>query len=347
MFDIVTIGSATRDTFIESNKASILSVSAVDRHAEYLCFPYGSKVDLDNFYRDDGGGGLNTAVNFAKLGFKTTTVVKVGSDEVGTAILKDLPEKGVDSSNVVVDKERATGFSIILVSFQGDRTVLAHRGANAHIQEADINLKNIKAAKWLYVAPLAGDSNKVLNKIATFAEKNNVKLALNAGTTGILKGEKYFSHILKTAEIFVLNKEEAMLLTKLPVRPDTKKEAFSTMPIHPDIATIIKRIKSITSGVVVLTDGKNGCWAYDGTKFYIAPMFPAKVKTTLGAGDAFTSTFVGAMEKFGDDIEKSLKYASVSAASVVEYYGAQEGFLTFEQIEKRLVGHPDYKITVF
>lgn len=344
MFDIITIGSATQDTFIESKEAHILSVLSVDRSSQFLCFPYGSKVDLDDFSKNTGGGGINTAVNFVKLGFKTTAIAKLGHDEVGETVVHDLERKGVDTSSISYSSKRSTGFSIVLVSFQGDRTVLAHRGANAHIDEDDINYERIKEAKWLYVAPLAGDSNKVLGKIAQFAEENGVKLALNAGTTGILKGEKYFAQILKMAEIFVLNKEEAMLLTKIAVRPDSKEEIFSKELVHPDIVTMLKRIKEITSGVVVLTDGKRGSYTYDGTKIYITPQFPAKVASTLGAGDAFTSTFVGTMEKFNNDIERALKYASITAASVVSYYSAQEGFLTFDEIEERLKNQPDYKV---
>jgi len=347
MFDIITIGSATQDTFIESNKASIVTASSPEATLEYLCFPYGAKVELDDFYKSGGGGGINTAVNFANMGFKTTTIAKLGDDEVGEAIRKELTKRGVDISNITLTNEFSTGFSIVLVSFQGDRTVLAYRGANSCITEKDINLKHIKDAKWLYVAPLAGESNKVLNKLAQYAENNGVKLALNAGSTGILKGEKYFSKILNTAEIFILNKEEAILLTKIEVRPDNKKEKFSLEKVHPDIITIIKRIKSMTSGVVVLTDGRRGSYAYDGEKFYIAPEFPAKVKTTLGAGDCFTSTFVGAMEKFKDDVPKSLAYASVNAASVVSYYGAQEGFLTFDEIEKRLKANSEYEVVEY
>mgnify|MGYP003307994913 CR=1 FL=1 len=83
-------------------------------------------------------------------------------------VLKTLSKYGVDLSNVVKSKEYRTGFSIILISFQGDRTVLAHRGANAHIREEDINFDAIKEADLIYIAPLNGESNKVLEKIVSY-----------------------------------------------------------------------------------------------------------------------------------------------------------------------------------
>ena len=259
-------------------------------------------------------------------------------------ICDKLIQSNIDTSNIIKAKEGLTGFSIILVSFQGDRTVLAHRGVNSTIKEKDIDFNQLKGAKWIYVAPLAGESNKMLDKVAMFAKENNIKLSINAGTTAIKKGEKYFSKIIETADILVLNKEEASMLTKISVRPDTKNEKFSNNFIHPDIIEMLKILRGENNVNVVITDGKAGVYAYDGIKFYKAPEFPAVVRSTLGAGDAFSSTFTAAMEKFNMDVEKALKYASVNAAAVVEVFGAQEGFLTFDEIEAKLRMQSDFKV---
>ena len=79
-----------------------------------------------------------------------------------------------------------------------------------------------------------------------------------------------------------------------------------------------------------------------GKKFYYCPVFPSSVVSTLGAGDAFASTFCGALERTRLDVGKSLMYASVNSASVVSEFGATEGHITFEEIEKRLADNPDY-----
>ncbi len=343
MFDVVTIGSATLDVFIESDSANIVSVSSKDKRSDFMSFPYGSKVEIDDFSRNLGGGGINTAMNFAHLGLKTSTVVKLGADEISPVIYQKLVESNIDTSNIIKSKEGLTGFSIILVSFQGDRTVLAHRGVNSSIKEKDVDFENIKS-KWIYVAPLAGESNRMLDKIATFAKENGIKLSINAGTTAIKKGEKYFSKIIETADILVLNKEEASMLTKICVRPDTKNEKYSKNFIHPDVIEMLKILKGTNKVNVVITDGKAGVYAYDGIKFYKAPEFPAVVRSTLGAGDAFSSTFTAAMEKYNMNVQKALECASVNAAAVVEVFGAQEGFLTFDEINEKLKTAPDFKV---
>ncbi len=344
MYDFITIGSATQDVFIQSDVASIVTVSQTSKKSEFMSFPYGAKTEIADFSKSLGGGAVNTATNLANLGFKTSTIIKLGNDELNSIIKLKLAKSGIDIMNIIDSQKYLTGFSIILVSFQGDRTVLAHRGANAHVHEKEVNFDAIKNSRWVYVSPLSGDSNKILDKISKFCEENKINLAINAGTTALKKGAKYFSKILKTAQIVVMNKEEASLVTKIQVRPDSKEEKFSLCEVHPDIVSMLKQLRMGTDAVVAITDGKNGVYCFDGKTIYICPQFPAIVTSTLGAGDAFSSTFCASVDKFNWDIEKALKYATVNSASVCEHFGAQEGFLKFDEIEEKINANKDFKV---
>ena len=344
MYDVVTIGSATIDAFVESDAADIVSVSTKHASTDFMAFPYGAKVEIDGFRTAVGGGGLNAAANLAHLGLNTSAVFKIGDDFLGKNIKHRVKSSGVDISNIIESKDETTGFSIILLSFEGNRTVLAHRGTNGTIKESEINFDAVKNSKWLYIAPLNGQSGAVLDKLAMFAEENNVNVAINPGSSSLKKGLKYFEKILATAEVVVMNKEEASLVTKIEVRPDTKTESFSSEVIHPDIKAMLDKLKSTDAKVVIITDGKHGVYAYDGKKYYRCPEFPAKVVSTLGAGDALSSTFMAALDYTNWNIEKSLMLASVNAASVVSNFGAQEGFLTFEEMEKQLKEAPAFRV---
>lgn len=346
MYDVITLGSATLDAFIETDAANIVSVCSLHQKKDFMAYPYGAKIEIDKFDFKTGGGGINTATNFAALGLKTSTIVKIGDDEQSEKIIKVLKKADVDLSGIVRSKKYQTGFSIILTSFQGDRTVLAHRGANANLDDEDIDYDKIKKSKWLYLAPLNGNSTKVLDKIANFAEEHNVNMAINVGTSSIKQGKEYLYKILNTAEVVILNKEEASMLTGIDVRPDSKTEQFSKELIHPDIVRMLREINPGKGKVTIITDGKNGVYAFDGCMFYHCDEFPATVVSTLGAGDAFSSTFVASLNKTNWDIGKSLMYASVVAASVVEHFSAQGGFLTFDEIEKRLKKNPEYKVEI-
>ena len=141
---VITIGSATMDVFVECDDAAVLSVRYKEGSNNFMSYPYGAKLEINDFDSQVGGGGVNTAMNFANLGYKTSVICKVGDDIYSKGIFKALEEKKVDLTNVIQDKSISTGFSIILTSFEGDRTVLAHRGANALIQEKEVNFDAIK-----------------------------------------------------------------------------------------------------------------------------------------------------------------------------------------------------------
>ena len=336
MCDVITIGSATMDVFVESDDANIVSVYTKNKKSEFMSYPYGAKVEITDFTSKVGGGGINTAVNFANLGYNTSAIFKIGDDIYSDGILESFKNKKVDLSNIVQDSNLSTGFSIILVSFQGDRTVLAHRGANAQLKKSDINFDAIKNAKLLYIAPLNGDSTKVLDDIANFARENNVFVCFNAGSSSLKKGFNYLKKILENANIVVMNKEEASLATQIQVRPDTREEKFSEELIHPDIKEMFNKLKVGESQIIVITDGGKGAYAYDGEDYYYCPVFEGPVVSTLGAGDAFASTFCAALGRTNKDIGKALMYASVNSAGVVSEFGATQGLLTFEQIEEKL-----------
>ena len=342
MCDVITIGSATMDVFVESDDANIVSVYTKNKKSEFMSYPYGAKVEITDFASQVGGGGVNTACNFANLGLKTSAIFKIGDDIYSDGILESFKEKNVDLSNIIQDKTLSTGFSIILVSFQGDRTVLAHRGANAKIKKSEINFDAIKNAKLLYIAPLNGDSTKVLDDIVNFAKDNNVKVCFNAGTSSIKKGFNYIKKILENAHIVVMNKEEATMATQIQVRPDTRDEKFSEELIHPDIKEMFNKLKVRDYQIIVITDGGHGAYAYDGKQYYYCPVFNSPVVSTLGAGDAFASTLCAALGKTKIDIGKALMYASVNSAGVVSQFGATQGLLTFEEIEQKLKEHPEY-----
>lgn len=342
MPDIITIGSATVDVFVRCDDANIVSVCSTDKKSEFMSYPYGSKIDITNFDSTVGGGGVNTAVNFANLGYSTGAIFKIGDDIYAKGVLAGVQNKNIDLSNIIQDKNVSTGFSIILVSFQGDRTVLAHRGANAQIKKSEINFDALKDVKFIYIAPLNGDSNKVIEPIVDFANENDIKICFNAGTTSIKKGFNYLKRILEEAHVVVMNKEEAMMSTKIQVRPDTADKKYSCEKIHPDIVKMLEMLKTRKNQIIVITDGGNGAYAYDGKNLYCCPIFEGEVVSTLGAGDAFASTFSAAMSRTNMDILKSLMYASVNSASVVSKFGATEGLLTFEEIEDKLSKHPEY-----
>jgi len=331
MYDIITIGGATQDIFVETDEGKIFNVESISEKQSYLCFDYGAKIELDKSAYDIGGGAANTAVNFSNLGLKTGIVVKVGKDIVSQAVFERLNLNNIDTSMIITSKKLNTGFSVILTSYEGDRTVLTHRGANSSIKLENIDWEKIKQAKWLYVASLSGNSNHILDKFAEFAEENGVNMAFNPGTTQIKKGLSKLHKVLEKAEILILNRDEASMITDISNRPPETPSLNDG-----NLFEIISKLKNQGSKIVVITEGKNGSYAYDGKTLSYCPPFPAKVVSTLGAGDAFASTFTAAMIRYENNIAKSLQVATINSSNVVQSFGAQTGLKTFEELEEIL-----------
>ena len=91
MFDVVCVGSATQDVFIKSDLSKIIRVSDVLAEKDFLCYDYGSKVNIDHIEFLSGGGATNTGVSFARLGLKPAFLGKIGkNDDAGKKVIQEL-----------------------------------------------------------------------------------------------------------------------------------------------------------------------------------------------------------------------------------------------------------------
>ena len=341
MFDVVTFGSATVDIFVESDKAHVVNIRGVEGEMDLYCLKYGEKIEIDHSAFEIGGGALNTASCFAKLGFNTAAAVKIGKGVNSKEAAKRLKQNHIASDFVMCTDEERTGFSIILTSFEGDRTVLAHRGANITLKVEDIDFDKLKNTKWIYCAPLNSKYGNVLETIAEFAAKNKIKIAHNLGGRALDRGIKELKPILKNLNILSLNTQEATRITGIEQKYTKKQKSV----INDDVKDMMKLLKEYVKDIVIITDGKKGAYAYDGKKFYYAPIYPTKRVSSLGAGDAFASTFCAAC-MMGKDILTSLELASINSGYVVTKYGAQEGLLDLDKLMKIQKDNEEYKAVI-
>lgn len=214
MFDVVSVGSATQDVFIKSDLTKIIRLSDVVAEKEFLCYDYGSKVNIDDIQFLTGGGASNTAVSFARLGLKSAFVGKVGkNDDAGMRVIRELESEGVDVRHAKYSGTYSTGYSVILVSYEGDRTVLTFRGANNSLDESDIDPSVFGETLWLYMSGLSGRSAEMATALARRASEAGVKLAFNPGSSQLKTKVKGLRDILAVTEILVVNRQEAEAVT--------------------------------------------------------------------------------------------------------------------------------------
>ena len=55
-YDVITVGSATRDVFVRSDLAKIMNIKEMRGETAYLCLDHGGKQNVSNIFFTTGGG---------------------------------------------------------------------------------------------------------------------------------------------------------------------------------------------------------------------------------------------------------------------------------------------------
>ena len=309
MFDVITIGSATRDAFVKSKAFKILQTKQFPT-GKALGISLGSKIHVDelNFYI--GGGAVNTALTFARQGLKTAVFAVVGKDPGGQEVERVLKEEGVFRDLLQIDKKDHTSYSIVLTVGKNGRSILRYDGAVWHFPKVP---KKLSQTKWLYINHLGGEGVKLLPEIFKLAKAKKLKVAWNPGSTQIEKAAIAIRPYLSLVDVFLVNQEEASLCTGIPYQKRDK---------------IFGKLDTWVRGIVVMTRGPQGVEVSDGTTKWSAGVLPLKnVIDRTGAGDAFGSAFVASIIQKPNEVEQAIQLASANATSVLTEYGAANGLL--------------------
>jgi len=307
-FNIISIGSATRDVFMKSEQFKIIEDKRFST-GQAECFALGSKIEIKNIVFTSGGGGTNTAVTFARQGLKTACVGAIADDFNGRDIVNELDREQVDTNYFQRNKEGYTAYSVILVHESGERTILSYKGEGQNFNVNRIPFDKFRS-DWLFLDSLGGHYD-MLETAVNWAVKNNVKIATNPGGKELAHGLDKLKPLLKNFSIVIMNQEEASKLVGI----DYGKEL-----------EIFKAMDEIIGGIFVMTKGPKGVVVSDGKTLYKAGVPDSPVVERTGAGDAFSSGFVTEYIRSGD-IAKAIQFATANASSVVEQYGSKAGIL--------------------
>jgi len=301
---ILAIGKGTQDVFVHSDE--------FDPHTQgkhvFTEIPLGIKMEVEDVTFSTGGNATNVAVTFARQGLNSQYMWTLGDDPVSNIIMSDLDKDGVDT-RFVVQKERYTsGYSLILIANNGERTILNHRGVSTGKTGVDLDFDAISAADWVYPTSLASGGIELLGKIVHAANKGGAKVMLNPAGPELAEPDK-LKGLLDSVEVLCMNKEEMQLLVHGETLEELVRHALNYCP------------------VVIVSDGPNGVVASDGKTIVRAGMYEdVKVVDRTGAGDAFASGFLSQWA-MGKSLKDSIIFASANSTSVVTMVGAKAGIL--------------------
>ncbi len=301
---IIAVGAAVQDVFLSHSPEFKPVVE--NPHESFMRLELGAKADVNNVTFSTGGGATNAAVTFARQGLHAAFMGTIGHDPAGRAVLDVLDYEGVDTSAVSFSHKFNTGYSVLLLAPNGERTILTYRGASTHYHEKDFRLKG-SDADWLYVSTMSGNMS-VLHQLFADARSQGIKIMFNPGKKELSQPQK-LKGLLEDVDVLCVNRDE-----------------MQTIVEGADLEELVRRGCHYVPAVII-SDGPNGVIATDGKTIVRAGMYhDVKVVDRTGAGDAFGSGFLSQWAT-GKTLVDSIIFASANSTSVVSHIGAKTGIL--------------------
>jgi sugar/nucleoside kinase (ribokinase family) len=309
MFDIISIGDPTIDTFLMVKDIEIKEIGGQKK----AIISWGDKLPVDKFYRTVAGNAANNAVGSARLGLKTGYYCVVAHDTGGREIVHKMEKEGVSVRYIVKNDNHPTNASTVL-SHDGERTIFVYH------EHRKYELPDFVHSSWVYLTSMGGGFETVYKDLADYVDKYKVKLGFNPGTFQLRAGSRDNELILRRTDLLSLNVEEAQAWVGNSGR---------------DPELLCKKLTVLGPKAIALTDGRKGAYSYSKEGFYYIPEYPGPKLEATGAGDAFTTAYIAALVH-GLPHKEALRWGPVNAGSVVQQVGPQAGLLTKREMEARL-----------
>jgi ribokinase len=225
-----------------------------------------------------GGSAANTAMALAQMGLEVTLISRVGPDSLALKALNSLSEAGVIPIGLQRDPAAMTGLMYVVVTPDGERTILGHRGANVFTDPAQIREEAIRDAKLLHLSgyALLEDPQRSAALLALeIACRHGLTVTLDPGMSVPRAALDEIRALLPTVDILMPNLSEAQQLTGLTVPQDC-----ALMLLDAGVE------------VVALKLGREGCLIGSAEGFFHVSGFAVEARDSTGAGDYFDAGFI-------------------------------------------------------
>lgn len=291
-----------------------IGCAAVDDLLYVTSYPSAdSKVRVESRERHCGGLTATALVAAARQAAICGYAVALADDELSAFVLNAMGTEGIDISPVVTDGGASPIHSTIIV----DRAT--------HTRTIFFKLPSIVGLIPSMPIEKYVLSTRVL-LVDHFGGENTVRaqrLALAAGVPVVADLERddmpAFDDILLSTDHLIISHRFASQLTE---HNDPAQAAAALFP---------------AKSVVVVTCGRDGCWAITGgeaePKHY--PTFQVDVVDTTGCGDTFHGVYAAELAR-GTGLAERIRRASVAAALKATRPGAQSGIPSRQAVDQFL-----------
>jgi sugar/nucleoside kinase (ribokinase family) len=308
--DVVSVCSALMDVVVTVSEAELQALPLRKGYSHLLETAQQQeileKVKHREFAYELGGSCLNAVRALALLGKKTVFAGAVGEDAFGEKIRLRTDMLQI-AAQLSLQPGHATGCCVVLVTPDGERTMMASLGASSLVGQGDVptlalqNTRFFHCSGYSWLAPsLRGAVRQAILVAKTHGSK--ISIDISDPCVANLVRDDMLAVIEEDADIVFANEEEANLL--FPGSPEFAAQALADRGI-----------------LAVIKLGAKGALLQQGAERYFVSPESVMVVDTTAAGDMFAAGVL-----YGLLMERGLKTAgqmgSLLAADVIGRYGA-------------------------
>lgn len=295
------------------NKVTILGSLNVDTILRIKRFPKpGETLPLTGKSIAGGGKGANQAIAAARAGAHTTFIGKVGQDQSGDFMVKQLTDSGVDDQFVQHSSEADTGSAIIMLDNSSENRILIDGGTNQQVTPADVDLAQPAIAESDFLiaqfeTPQATTAHAF--ELAHAAKKRTILNPAPATT-------EVPAALLKLTDLIIPNETETETLTGVHVT---------------DEHSMIKAAEACQAlGVanVIITVGSKGAFWMRGQEHGFVHAYKVNAVDTTAAGDTFIGALSSVLMTDFSNLAEAVRFANRASSLAVQKLGAQPSIPT-------------------
>ena len=279
-----------------------------------------------------GGSPANIAIGAARLGIKVGFIGRVSNDKFGTFILETLALDHVDTTCVVRDMDGAKNCLAVteIITPQNSGSILYRDNvADLNLTYADVKEEYIAKAKVLLVSGTAlarSPSREAALLAAYYARKNNVKVALDLDYRPYTwrcpeESSLYYRMFCEKSDMIIGTKEEFAVLQHLWSEGE-----------EPGDEKMVRRLMADGAEVVIVKDGSRGSVAWTESGAERCGIYPADLKKTFGAGDAFAAGLLAGLTN-GKTLKDSMMQGAAAASIVISRYSCSASSPYTDELE--------------
>jgi len=281
-----------------------------------------------------GGAPCNVLAMLERLGKKTAFIGKVGKDMFGNQLKSAVEEVGIDTRNLILDKNYHTTLAFVHTYPDGDRDFSFYRdpGADMMLTKEEVQRDLIESSRIFHFGTLSSTHEGVRE-----ATRHAIELAKDAGCI-ITFDPNLRPPLWKSLDDAKAEIEYGMSKCDVLKISDNEVEFMCGTTDYDKGAAMIQEKYHIP--LILVTMGKDGSRAYyKNMRVEVAPFLQENTIETTGAGDTFCASTLNYVLDHGlDDLtEENLKelltFANAAASLITTRKGALRVMPTREEVE--------------